>query len=120
MTRLLKQEKTQMKFKTLLVVSAMALSIAGIASAKSWDITLNETTTVGTNQLKAGDYEVKLDGNQAIVTDEAHGKAVKVAVTVEHNAKKFADTEVETVNKDGKDMVHSISLGGSNTKLVLN
>jgi hypothetical protein len=109
-----------MKFKSLMVISAMVLSIAGIASAKSWDITLNQTTTVGTNQLKAGDYEVKLDGTQAILTDEAHGKAVKVSVTVEHNDKKFDNTEVETVNKDGKDAIHSISLGGSNTKLVLN
>jgi hypothetical protein len=109
-----------MKFKSLLVVSAMALSIAGIASAKSWDITLNQTTTVGTNQLKAGDYAVKLDGTQAVLTDEADGKAVKVPVTVEHNDKKFDNTEVETVNKDGKDAIHSIALGGSNTKLVLN
>jgi hypothetical protein len=109
-----------MKFRSLLVISAMALSIAGIASAKSWDITLNQTTTVGANQLKAGDYEVKLDGTQATLRDEAHGKTVTIPVTVEHSDKKFDSTEVETVTKDGKDTIHSISLAGSNTKIVLN
>ena len=111
-----------MNSKSLSIIGTLALAgaLTGIASAKSWDITLNQTTTVGANQLKAGDYEVKLDGTQAILTDEAHGKAVKVSVTVEHNDKKFDNTEVETVNKDGKDAIHSISLGGSNTKLVLN
>jgi len=110
-----------MKAKSLLVISAMALSFAGIASAKSWDFRLDSPTTVGANQLKAGDYQVKVDGNQAVVTDEAHGKAVKIPVTVEHSDKKFDNTEVETTTtKDGKDTIHSISLGGSDTKLVLN
>jgi hypothetical protein len=98
----------------------MALSIAGIASAKSWDITLDQPTTIGANQLKAGDYAVKVDGNQAVLTDEAHGKAVKIPVTVQHSDKKFDNTQVETTTKDGKESIHSISLGGSNTKLVLN
>lgn len=109
-----------MKFKSFLVIAAMALSVAGIASAKSWDITLDQPTTVGANQLKAGDYEVKLNGNQAVLTNEAEGKAVKVPVTIEHSDKKFGTTEVETTAKDGKDSIHSIGLGGSTTRLVLN
>lgn len=73
----------------------------------------------GTNQLKAGEYEVKVQGTQAIVTDEAHGKSVTVSVTIEHADRKFDATAVESVSKEGKDNIKSIGLGGSNTRLVL-
>ena len=109
-----------MRFQSLLVVSAMALSLAGIASAKSWDITLDLPTTVGANQLKAGDYAVRLDGNQAVLTSEAHGTAIKIPVTVEHSDKKFDNTQLDATTKDGTETIQSIELGGSNTKLVLN
>jgi len=108
-----------MTIKSLLITSVLALSIAGIASAKSYYFTLTGPAVAGTNQLKPGEYEVKLQGSQVVLTDEAHGKSITVPVTVEQNAKKFDDTQVETTTKNGTDNIHSISLGGSTTRIVL-
>lgn len=108
-----------MTVKSLLLVGALALSISGVASAKSYYFTLTAPAAAGSNELKPGEYEVKLQGAQAIVTEEAHGKSFTVPVKIEHSDKKFDDTAVECVNKDGKDSIQAISLGGSNTKIVL-
>jgi hypothetical protein len=108
-----------MTVKSLFITSALALFTLGIASAKSYDITLTSPTMAGASQLKPGDYEVKLQGDQVIITDEANGKSVTVPVTVEHNDKKFDHTTVETTDKNGTTSVAVISLGGSTTRLRL-
>ena len=108
-----------MTIKSLLITSVLALSVAGLASAKSYFFTLTGPAVAGTNQLKAGEYEVKVQGSDVVLTDEVHGKSITIPVTVEQNGKKFADTEVETTTKNGTDNIHSIALGGSTTKIVL-
>ena len=90
-----------------------------MAGTKSWYVTLSEPVMAGTSQLKAGDYEVKVNGNEAVLTDESNGKSVKVPVSLEHSDRKFDNTELDTVSKDGKESIRSITLGGSNTKIVL-
>ncbi len=107
-----------MNGKSLLTTCALALLTLGIANAKSY-ITLTSTTMAGASQLKPGEYEVKLQGDQVIFTDEGTGKSITVPVTVEHNEKKFDQTTVETTDKDGKPSVAVISLGGSTTRVRL-
>jgi hypothetical protein len=108
-----------MTLKSLFLTGALALFTLGIASAKSYDITLTSPTMAGATQLKAGDYEVKLQGDQVVFTDEASGKSVTVPATVEQNDKKFDRTTVETVDKGGTTSVAVITLGGSTTRIRL-
>jgi hypothetical protein len=110
-----------MSRKSSVIVCTLVLSLAGIASAaKSYSFCLASPAKAGSTELKAGDYDVKVTGEQAVITAEASGKSISVAVTVQHNDKKFASTLVETANKDGKDYIQAIDLEGSNTRLVLN
>jgi len=107
-----------MNGKSLLIVCALALSIIGIASAKSYAFTLGTPATAGATELKAGDYNVSVNGTQAVIKGE-NGKSVTVNVSIEHAAKKFEDTTVESGTKDGKAVIQAIDLGGSDMRLVL-
>ncbi|HTW64987.1 MAG TPA: hypothetical protein VME17_10245 [Bryobacteraceae bacterium] len=108
-----------MTAKSLLIVSALALSSLGIASAKSYDVTLLAPAMAGTNELKPGVYKVKIEGSQAVFTDVQDGKSVRVPVKVENNPKKFGYTELETANQNGMDTIRAIELGDSNTRITL-
>jgi hypothetical protein len=108
-----------MNAKSLLIVGALSLASLGIASAKSYDITLNAPAMVGANQLKAGEYKLKVEGSQAVFTDAESTKSVSIPVKVENSDKKFNYTSVESSNQDGMDQIHAIDLGGSSTRLTL-
>jgi len=108
-----------MTLRSLVVICCLIVSIAGLAAAKSYYFTLAEPAVVGTNELKAGDYEVKVEGTQVVVTDQVHGKSFKLAATLEHSDRRFDGTAVESTSKDGKDRILAITLGGSNTRVVL-
>jgi hypothetical protein len=109
-----------MTTKSLLITGALGLSLAaGIADAKSYVITLSGPTSIGANQFKAGEYEVKVQGSQMVVTDEDRGKSVSVPATIEHSDRKFADTSVESTDKDGRTTITAITLGGSDTRVVV-
>ncbi len=104
--------------KSLFMVGALVLSSLGIASAKSYDIVLQAPAMAGANELKPGDYKLKVEGSQAVFTAE-NAKSFSVPVKVENSDKKFADTSVETTNQGGMDNIQAIDLGGSNTRLRL-
>jgi len=102
-----------MKTKSLLIIGTLAL--AGIASAKSYDIILSAPATAGSIQLPAGEYSLKLKGSNAVFTNVETGKSVSAAVKVENAAKKFDVTAVDS----NANQIKSIELGGSNTVLEL-
>ncbi len=81
-----------MTIKSFFVMCVLAVSIAAVASAKSYYFTLTGPALAGANELRAGEYEVKLQGAQVILTDQTRGKSVTVPVTIEHADKKFNDT----------------------------
>jgi hypothetical protein len=105
--------------KSLVIVGALTLSSLGIASAKSYDITLSAPAKAGATELKPGEYKLKVEGSQAVFTDEQSAKSFSVPVKVENTDKKFDYTSVESTNQDGMDNIHAIDLGGSNTRLAL-
>jgi hypothetical protein len=107
-----------MTAKTLLMVGAFTLSSLGIASAKNYNIVLEQPAMAGATQLKPGEYRVKVEGSQAVFTDAQNTKlSVSVPVTVENSDRKFNSTAVETSNHGGMDNIQAIDLGGSNTRL---
>ena len=106
-----------MTMKSLLITGAVALASLGIASAKSYDIHLGATVSVGTTQLKAGAYQVKVNGSQATFTDANTSKSVTAPVKTATGDKKFDQTVVLPQNQNGVDTLHEIDLGGSTTRL---
>jgi hypothetical protein len=105
--------------KSLLIVGALTLSSLGIASAKTYDIILDQPAKAGATDLKAGEYKVKVEGSQAVFTDARNAKSFSVPVKIENGDKKFDNTAVETDNQGGVDSIHAIDLGGSNTRLMV-
>jgi hypothetical protein len=108
-----------MNGKSLLIVGALTLASLGIASAKSYDITLSAPAMAGATELKPGEYKLKLDGSQAVITGQQNTKSVTVPVKVENSDKKFDYTTVESAKQGGMDTIQAIDLGGSNTRLTL-
>ncbi len=108
-----------MTVKSLLFVGALTLASLGIASAKTYDITLDHATKAGANELKPGEYKVKVEGSQAVITGEQDAKSVTVPVKVQTRDKKFPYTTVETTNQGGMDTIQAIDLGDSTTRLAV-
>ena len=106
-----------MNTKSFIIAGALTLASLGIASAKSYDITLTAPAKVGDMELKPGQYKLKIDGSQAIFTDAENSKALTTPVKIENAQKKFAATTIESSHQGDMDVVQSIDLGGSNMKL---
>jgi hypothetical protein len=103
--------------KSLLITSVLALSSLPLASAKSYDIILNNPAKAGSLQLAAGEYKLKVDGTNAVFTDTQTDKSYTEPVKVEKADKKFDSTMVESRIDGQMENIHSIDLGGSPTKL---
>jgi hypothetical protein len=106
-----------------LIVAALAiasLTFAGTKTAKSsksYSITLSAPAVAGSLQLKAGQYKLKVDGDNAVFTDVESTKSFTTPVKVENVDKKFDDTKVQSVREGETDKIREIDLGGSKTKL---
>ena len=106
----------KMKMKFMFAVPAMALAMAGIAFAGSY-FTLADTTNLAGKKLKAGEYEVSLKKDQAVITNP-DGKTMKVPVKVEQAATKFPNTfAITKAGNGGVDLVE-IDLGGTTNRLI--
>lgn len=102
-----------MKINFLIGFAVLGLSMA---SAKSYEISVDTVSKVGDVQLQPGSYKVTLNGSTVKFTNEDSGKAVQTEGTVENNAKsKFDATALETEQNNGITTVHEIDLGGTRT-----
>jgi hypothetical protein len=106
-----------MNAKSLLIVGALGLASLGIASAKSYDITLSAPAMAGNTELRPGIYKVKVEGSQAVFTDVQSSKSWTATVKIESGAVKFGETVVETTQQGDMAHIDAIDLAGSNTKL---
>jgi hypothetical protein len=102
--------------KKTLMIGVFALASLASAGGKTYNVTLSKPAKVGSLQLVAGNYELKVDGSNAVFTD-AKRHSFSTAVKVENGAKKFAYTAVDSTESGATELVHSITLGGSATKI---
>lgn len=103
-----------MKKRLLFVFLVLAL---GLASAKTFTITLRQPTVLAGTELKAGDYRLDLQDTKLIV--KAMGKQVlESTVKVENSDTKFDATTIRYANGDGKYKVQEIRVGGTKLKLL--
>lgn len=107
-----------MTTKSLLIVGALGLAGLSIASAKSYDIILNDATMAGSTQLQPGEYKLKVEGSQAVFTDVQSSKSWTAPVKVQTADRKFGQTVVETSHQGDMAHIDAIDLAGSNTKLA--
>jgi hypothetical protein len=107
-----------MSAKTLLIVGVLGLSSLAFAGTKSYNIVLQSPTKAGANELKPGEYKLRVEGSQAVFSKD--GKEWTVPVKVETNARKFDETTIESSATAGDmDTIHAIDLAGSTTKLEI-
>jgi hypothetical protein len=98
-------------------LGVLGLAGLGIATAKSYDITLVTPTMAGSTELKPGDYKLKVEGTEAVFTDVQTSKSWKAPVKIENGNQKFDDTRIESSNQGEMAHIQAIDLGGSTTKL---
>ena len=98
------------------MIGVFAIASLAFAGGKTYNVTLSKPAKVGSLQLVAGSYELKVDGSNAVFTD-AKRHTFSTAVKVENGSKKFAYTAVDSTETGDVELVHSITLGGSVTKI---
>ncbi len=103
--------------KTLPWGAFLAFSAVGVAGPKTYDVSLDRSTTAGAIQLAPGEYGLKLEGPNAVFTETQTRRVFTVPVKVENSNKKYNATAVETVKQGNTDKITDIELGGSKTKL---
>lgn len=102
--------------KKTLLIGVFAIASLAFAGGKTYDVTLSKASKVGSLQLVAGHYQLKVDGSNAVFTD-AKRHSFSTAIKVESGTKKFAYTAVDSTDSGATELVHSISLGGSATTI---
>ena len=106
--------------KTLLVLLTTAgLLMAGAKSgSKSYSVSIPEQCSVGANQLKPGDYQVRIEGSTAVFSGDRSNQKAEAPVSVVTAPKKFDRGEV-ILSKvtGGPPALTGIELAGTKLKL---
>jgi cytochrome c biogenesis factor len=101
--------------RVLFVFLVLAISIA---CAKTYTITLFQTSVVAGTELKAGEYQLHL--NDTTVALKSGRQSVQATVKVENADSKFGTTAVRYASGEDKSRIQEIRLGGTKLKLVFN
>ncbi len=98
--------------KKILTSFAIALMAVSIAGAKTFQVTLFQTTKVGQAELKPGEYKLEWKSDKVRITNGR--QTGEATVKVQNAERKFTTTTVKSNN--GR--VEEIRLGGTSTTLV--
>lgn len=102
-------------FRTLVLFAALGLSIA---SAKSYEIQLDNPTKVAGMDLKPGKYSVAVMDDTKIKITDASGKSLEASAKISTADKKFNATMVDIMQGNGSVQIREIDLGGTKTKIL--
>jgi hypothetical protein len=97
--------------KLSLAFATLALGVASAAS--SYKVTIPSDIWAGDTQLKAGDYKVQVEGNQA--TFMLGKQTIQVPASVEKNTLKTPETTLESTGTK----LQAIDIGGTTMKIVI-
>jgi len=103
--------------KLALFIGTLALSTLALAGPKNYNVVLSTPTKAGSVDLAPGDYKMRVDGSNAIFTNEHTGASVTVPVKVEDTQTKFNSTVLDTKMQGNTAELIAIELGGSKIKL---
>ncbi len=105
------------KLLALAALLCLSLSAGSIPGSKQYSVSFAQPVQVGSVQLAAGDYKLKIDGSNATFIN-SHRKEFSAPVKIEKAAKKAPVTAVETKEVNGAQQIAAIDLGGADFKLV--
>ena len=117
MTNITRRSQKIVTMKSFLMAGTLAIASLSLASAKTYEISLSGPTKAGSVNLKAGQYRVKVDGNNATFFGVDGGKPATTSVKVVNGDKKFETTTVDANKEGNTEVIKDIELGGSKTKL---
>lgn len=99
-------------FRNLLLSSISVGVMIAIAANNNYHVQIYQDSIIGGKSVKAGDYKIELQNNNAVLTQ---GKqTIEVPAHVESGAKKFSSTEMEYRDKT----LQEIHVGGSKAKII--
>ena len=101
-------------FQRIAIIALLAVSLA---SAKSYSFTVADPAQAGATQLKPGEYHIKLDGSDVVLTDN-EGRRIDVSAKLEQADQKFNATSVFMSREEGTPRITAIELGGSKLRIV--
>ena len=107
-----------MKVRQTLMAAVLCLSSVGLVHARSHTVILSEPAFAGNIQLPPGEYEVKLEGNNAVMKNVDKDKTFTAPVKVESEPMKHERTALLTGEEGGESHIQAIEFGGSHTKLI--
>ena len=101
-------------FTRILAIGLLAgsLAMAGICKFE-----LSEKLQAGQTQLQPGKYSLAVDGSTVVLKDKA-GKAIEVKAKVEQTDKKAPVTLLGVSGEPGAKKLGSITIGGTQTRVV--
>jgi hypothetical protein len=102
-----------MSTKSLLMVALLVALTVVFASAKTYQITLPEQSVASGIKLKAGEYNVSVDGPAAVFTNVDTSRRITVPVKIEKAQAKHSETSVTTTAHNGSQEIESIELAGT-------
>jgi hypothetical protein len=106
--------------KLKLLPALLSVVTLCVASSKTYDVSFSSPTKLGSLELKAGKYSLKVDGNKAVFTSITNLKkpqSFTVEVKVENSPSTFEYTQVDASTEGSTSVVKDIELGGSKTKI---
>jgi hypothetical protein len=103
--------------KTFVLGIVLSLSSIMFAGTKSYQVVFTSAAKVGSVKLAPGEYTLKVDGANAVFTNNSNSKKFTAPVKVETGTKKFQVTAVDSTKDGDGETVKAIELGGSTTTL---
>ena len=103
--------------KTFVLGIALCLSTMMFAGTKSYQVVFTSTAKIGSVKLVPGEYTVKVDGANAIFTNNQSSKSVTAPVKIETGKRKFQVTAIDSTKEGDAENVKAIELGGTSTTL---
>jgi hypothetical protein len=103
--------------KTFVLGIVLSLSSILFAGTKSYHVVFTSTAKIGSVKLAPGEYTVKIDGSNAVFTNNSNSKQFTAPVKVENGTKKFPVTAVDSTKDGDTENVKAIEVGGSTTTL---
>jgi hypothetical protein len=100
-----------------LMLGACVFSLGIATAASTYHVKIADPTWVGQNELKPGEYDVKVDA-AGKVTFKMGKNVIEAPAKIETSTSKFADTLVNTKSVNGQAQLKELDLGGTASKIV--
>jgi hypothetical protein len=100
-----------------LMLGACVFTLGIATAASTYHIKISDPTWVGQNELKPGEYDVKVD-EAGKVTFKMGKTVIEAPAKIETNASKFGTTLLNTKSVNGQPQIKEIDLGGTKSKIL--